>query len=918
VRLVGRDAEQRRVDEVLTAATSGRSGVLVVRGEAGIGKSALLDWAAQQAPPGALLARTTGVESGGEVPFRGLAELLAPLLVDLDDLPAAQAAALRTALGVADGPALEPLEVGLATLSLIGAAAEGAVLVALVDDAQWLDDASLSALLFAARRLDAERVALLVATRPDGPQDLRLPEVALAGLDPEHAAILLEPFCLAAAVVPRLVASTAGNPLALLQLPASLSALQRSGLEPLPDPLPVAPRIELAFGERIARLPAAAQGVLALAAADDDSDLAPVAAASALLGLALDDVEPAEADGLLQLEPGRFRFCHPLARAAAYQSIDAGRRVELHRALADALAGDAQRRAWHLAASSEPPDDAVADELERCAAAAAFRGARVAQSRALAAAARLASQPTRRAELLLEAGRGAFASGALARAKQLFDEALPLAGDPLLRAAVQKQRARVLDFEARSDEAEELLLAEVAALQERDPESAADLLALTANIHFGNYRPRAALDLAARSRELPRAGHRGDRAELTWAWACIQCGRSDEGDAAAARFAAAREADPSLRFAVDISIALIWSERYEQAARLLDREIDANRAASDHWMLVIALGYRAELEVRLGRPLPAAAAELEALSLIEGLDDSAAEPSSLSTLVVAEALAGHEAEARRHGERCRELCDRYAYEGARMHVDAGLAHLALALGRPQDAIELLVPGAERARRDGLVDPCVVPLAAGDLVEAHLVAGDARAAHEALADLERRARQTRRRAAAADLARLRLALAADDELDRRYAEAMVAHDRHPSPLERARTRLWYGRRLLRAGRPDEALASLRSARSAFDEAGARLWSRQADGLLAEAGELGDERPPTAAELLTARELQVALAVGRGATSRAAASALLLTPRTVEFHLANAYAKLGVRSRSQLARRLSSDGLLALAAPARAHG
>ena len=390
--LHGRRAECDALERLLADARRSRSGVLVVRGEAGAGKSALLEHAAGRAG-GMTVLRAGGVESEAELPYAALHQLLRPVLGLAGRLPGPQAAALGGALGLGppDGRGRDDrFLVSVAVLSLLGEAAEERPVLCLVDEAQWLDGSSAEALTFAARRLDAEGVVCLFAARDGDPRDFPapgLPELRLQGLGPEPAAALLAGagVDLPAEVVGRLVERTGGNPLALLELPGSLEPDQLAGRAPLEDVLPLTARLERTFGERVRRLPDGARTLLLVAAAETTGDPAVVLRAGGRLGVEPATLDQAEAAGLVRTGDGRLQFRHPLVRSAAYQTATLAARQAAHRALAGVLAGEdsADQRAWHLAAATVGPDEQVAAELERSADRARRAGAHAAAAAAL-------------------------------------------------------------------------------------------------------------------------------------------------------------------------------------------------------------------------------------------------------------------------------------------------------------------------------------------------------------------------------------------------------------------------------------------------------------------------------------------------------------------------------------------------------
>ncbi|MFC5835468.1 ATP-binding protein, partial [Nonomuraea insulae] len=387
--LHGRERECALIAGLLDGARDRRSGVLVLRGEAGIGKSALLDFAAAQAT-GLRVLRGGGVESEAELPYAAAHQLLRPVSDRLAAIPSGQAVALRGAFGLGDPVDGDRFLVSVAVLSLLSEVAEEGPLVCLVDDAHWLDGASADVLAFVARRLEAEGVVLLLAVReedpgPGSPDPLGprrplagLPELRLRGLEPEAARALLAErtsVALTPQVAALLVASTAGNPLALLELPGSLSAEQLAGVRPLPDRLPVGEVVEQVFLDRVRHLPAPAQTLLLIAAAEESGEIGLVLRAAQALDVAPEALDEAESAGLVRVEGGVLTFRHPLVRSAVYRGATFLRRRAVEQTLAAMLVDrDSDRRAWHLAAAATGPDEAVAEELELSAGRASRRG----------------------------------------------------------------------------------------------------------------------------------------------------------------------------------------------------------------------------------------------------------------------------------------------------------------------------------------------------------------------------------------------------------------------------------------------------------------------------------------------------------------------------------------------------------------
>ena len=464
--LWGRDAERAVIAEVLDDARRSRSGALVLWGEAGVGKSALLDDARAHAGDMRVLAGA-GVEWEAQLPFSALHQLLRPVVGRLEALPAPQADALRGALGLGQSRGADRFLVYLATLTLLADAAEDRPLLCVIDDAHWLDGASAEALLFVARRLRAEAVAVLFAAREGDVRRFHaegIPELRLGGLSAETAAGLLDRSVrvrLSAEVRDRLFEGTAGNPLALLELPGALSEAQLSGAEPLIDPLPVSARVERAFLARARRLPDQTQRLLLVAAADDTSTLAVVLAAAQRLGLDADALDDAERAGLVRAHGVQLELRHPLVGSAIYQAAPLSQRRAVHRALAEVLDGETEldRRAWHRAEASIEPDASIGEELEQAARRAHARSAVAAASHAFERAAGLTSDTAERGRRLTAAAESAWWAGRLERTAALVERARPLADGPIQRAEIGRWQGLVEATAGIPADAYELLLA---------------------------------------------------------------------------------------------------------------------------------------------------------------------------------------------------------------------------------------------------------------------------------------------------------------------------------------------------------------------------------------------------------------------------------------------------------------------------
>lgn len=908
--LLGREQERQAIERLLEAARRGAGGALLVLGEPGVGKSALLCYAAERAA-GMALVRARGLESEAELAFAGLSELLRPLLCRLPALSAAQRSGLEGALALGEASPADRFVAYAATLSLLAAAAEHEPLVVLVDDAHWLDSSSLAALCFTARRLGADRIAILFAARAGEQQDLEasgLPELRLAGLAAQAAAGLLARAAdgeIAAQVTARLIAGSAGNPLALVELPRLLSAAQLRGQEPLPEPLPLGPGLEPAFRRRIEALPAATGRALVVAAASDGA-LAQIAAALAALALSVRALEPAEADGLVEIAAGRLEFRHPLLRSAAYQRASANERRQAHAALAEALRGErtAARRAWHLAAAALSPDEQVAGALEQAAQEARGRGAPGEAGRTLAAAARLTPEPQRRARRRLAAGQSLNLAGRPDEAAALLEQAVGDTEDPRLHAEIQHLRGQIEMFSGSATAARQLLLSEAAAIEARDPAKAVLILADGAGTLLMDGRVYEVREAAERMYRLaePLGGIPAQASELVMAQALTLSGETSQALASMRRGESLLEGGGLAEKAwlsAGIAHFISWLEQTDDARDMISGFIDEARTASAVGLLPWPLAVLCNIEFRRGDWAAAYAAGSESVRLAEETGQRNEISISLVWLGRLEAARGIERECRAHLERALDTAALTGGDSIRHVANAALGLLELGLGRTDEAIRRLEVTECFERDQGLRQPTVAQ-AAPDLIEAYARAGRLSDAESTLQDLERQADETQGRWAAAVAARCRGLLADEQHFERDFEQALSLHEQVPQPFERARTELCFGERLRRARRRSHARDQLRAALASFERLGAVPWAEKARRELAASGERLERAASRGRDQLTPAELQVALAVATGASNQEVAAALFVSRRTVEAHLNRIYRKLAIRSRSELTR------------------
>lgn len=921
--LVGRDTECRDIDELLELARQGRSRALLLRGEAGIGKTALLRYAAGRAT-GMTVLSARGIQSESEIPFSGLLELLRPLLGKLDALPDRQATALAGALAIGPPTGADPFAVAAATLSLVAAAAVEAPLLVIVDDLQWVDTSSSEAMLFAARRLGAEPAALLFAMR-DGegaaPASPGIPVRHVTGLDRAASHALLsaqvgEP--VPEEVAERLFVQTGGNPLALIELPGLLPHGLRAGSEALGDqPLPVSAGLERAFARQVAALPDGAQAALLIAAANDAPDVDPVLGALRVLGLGTPDLEAAEVAGLVASNGLRLEFRHPLVRSAVYYGADAPRRREAHRALAAALDDDADenalRRAWHLAAATLGHDEAVASLLDAAAAAARRRGGFAAAARAWERAGRLSTSDAQARRLLAAAEAWQLANH-YDHAVSLLDEASLLTRDRLLLAEIEHLRGRIDTWRGPALEACERLRAVAEDLREGFPEQAARILTDAAPAAITGGDLRRALLMAERA--LPLALPVGGTLELL---AALQLGkvRILTGDVP--------NGYPHVMRAVELldgdgppaddgelvqcAPALLTVEEYDLTDRILAAFIAAQRAANAAGLLAYSLAAQAELEVRTGRWAAAAANGSEAVQLAREAGQDGQLSYNLARLARLEAAQGRDDSCRTDVARALSLAERHSFGSTLPFAHSALGLLELGRGRLSEAIRHLEQTASLWSAEGFREPGRLEWQ-GDLVEAYARSGLRDDAERVLEELEDQAGACRRPGrdgrpdtactlAHAVAARCRGLLASEGDAPALFESALAWHAWTATPFEHGRTRLCLGEQLRRAGRRLDARVHLAAALETFDRLDADPWGDRARAELAATGERVEARRARPMEDLTAQELQVALLVAAGATNKEAGAALFLTPKTIEFHLAKIYRKLDLRSRTELA-------------------
>jgi DNA-binding CsgD family transcriptional regulator len=911
--LRGRQDECDVLDRLLKEVRTGQSQVLVVRGEAGVGKSALLEYVISSAF-GCRVSRAAGVEYEMELAYAGLHQLCVPMLGLSERLPAPQRDALETAFGLSAKATPDRFVVGLAVLGLLSEAAEEQPLICVIDDAQWLDRASALTIAFVARRLLAESVGLVFAERqPSETRELDgLPELLLGGLSASDARALLDsvwPGRLDEAVLNRVVAEAHGNPLALLELPRALTPAQLAGGFGFPDATPLANRIEQSFLRRLESLPDDTRRLLLTAAAEPVGDTTLLWRAADRLGLGPAAAEPAQTAGLIDF--GTFvRFRHPLVRSAVYQAAPLPDRHAVHLALAEATDPDTDpdRRAWHRAHAASGLDELLADELEGSAARAHARGGIAAAAAFLERAAELTPDSARRGRRALAAAQAKFESGAHEAAQELLSVAETCTLDGLQRARLARLRAQIVFALRRGSDAPPLLLDAAKQLEPVDAGLAREayLEALGAAIFAGRLNGRVGpREVAAAARGMPPGRQPPRATDLLLEGLGTQFTEGYVAGVAPLRRAltafgpdAGGDDDAFSRWfwlpwlvAGDLWDDEMWHELATRAVRLC-------RASGALTVLPLALGYRALVHVHAGEFAAASALTDEADAIQQATGNAPAKYASL----LLTAWRGVEAEA----------LDFFSWglENATARGEGrgvggwgyGTAVLYNGLGRYDAALA----GAQRAC--DYEDLGLFGFALVELVEAGARSG---AYDEAAAALQRLEERTG--AAGTDWglgvqAWARALLSDGQAAEPLYREAIERLERSRIAVHLARAHLVYGEWLRRENRRVDAREHLRAAHEMFSHAGAHAFADRAQRELAATGETARARTVETRDALTSQEAQIARLARDGLSNPEIGAQLFISPRTVQYHLRKVFQKLDITSRNQLGRlpegRLSS--------------
>jgi DNA-binding CsgD family transcriptional regulator len=910
--LHGRDLELARLSALIEDARQGHAGSVVVQGEPGVGKSALLAEVLSAVTDVRVL-RTQGLESESPLAFAALQRLLRPILDLVERLPGPQTHALRVAFGEEAGT-VEPFLVAVATLSMLSEAAEEQPVVCVVDDAHWLDSASMDALLFATRRLEADRVAMLFAARdtddrtfaPEG-----LPIVRLAGLDAasvrallaENASVVVAP-----EVTDRLFTDTGGNPLALVELPTGLSAAQLRGSAPLPQQLMLTTGVERVFLDRCRRLSAAAQTLMLVAVADDTGHLTTVERAASALGVGPDAVAEAERSGLLVISEGSVTVRHPLVRSAVYQAATALERRAAHRALAGALGSleDSDRATWHRAAAADGPDEDLVDALDDVGVRAERRGGYRAAADAYERAADLTVDPLAKADRQLAAARNAWASGQAARSSGLLSTARERADDPLLLADIDRLRGRIAVNLGSAADAHRIFTRAAEQVAAHDPVRALEMAVAAAVAHSHGVDSGAritpdTIDVKVSFQDAPRTR-------------CLkQLLVSTRHDIAGDRAAALTELHGALEIAVSAPDTLrdldLLGNLGNAALHLGDDDahrhfyalmLSTARANADGMAVLYALQRLSfgqyvggqwtalrnsseeavALSLSVGQPALTAAPQawLTLLAALEGRPDYDERLAALEDVVAAHPPVGILAQpvedVTRWAKSVRALLGGDA-TGA-LHHFRQMRLPALKLMVAQDRIDAAVRGDDRAQAETWVEDLDEFAAGTALPWAQAAAAFGRAMTSEHDDVGEGSRVS--------------------EL---FETSLAHHAAANRPYDRARVQLTYGALLRRSRRRVVARRHLRAALDTFEDLHADPLAERARQELRASGETARKRDPSTQLDLTPMELKVAELVRQGLSNKEVAAQCWVSPRTVAFHLRNVFTKTGVTSRAELA-------------------
>jgi DNA-binding CsgD family transcriptional regulator len=906
--LVGREPEQQQIAALVAGARVRQSGVLVLCGDAGIGKTALLEHSALHGGEMRVL-RTSGNEHESGLGFAGLHQLLLPALDLVDQLPGPQRDAIVVALMLDDGPTPERFAVAAAALTLLSRYAEEAPLLLLVDDAHLLDTPSAETLGFVARRLVADPIALLISLRPE-PDVLApfagLPTLELAGIDLVAATALLaetmdEPP--PSDVTARLHHATEGNPLALVELARGTERIDQISPE---VPLPLSETVARAFARRVSGLSGKSQRALLLAAVAD-GDLSTISGAASALDTDVELLTEAEAAGLLRLRLGRAEFRHPLVRSAIYSAADPALRRQSHRAVAAALPHSSlDRRAWHLSEACVGPDDAVADALAETAARARARGAYGAATAALARSAELTYGQAERGKRLFLAGDSAWLAGHVSQADQLLSQSAALVSEPVLLSEIDGVRGNLALRTGSLRDARALLMRAAMRAESFDADATVALLAdaITACFYLCDTQSGLmAADTVERLLDSCRTEMARTRGRMAVGMARILAG--GDGVAWIRTAVTSMVEDPALfedpRRPDWLVIGTLFLRESAAGRDLIARVVSEQRARTALGALPNLLFHTARDDATTEHWSAAVRAFDEGIALAREIGQTTDLAASLAGLAWLQARMGR-------GQACRENCAEveslareYDIALAELWVFFALGDLHAASGDPAAAVRYYKDLEATMNRIGFGDVDVSP--GPELAEAQLRCGDIGGAVVTARDYADRARKKGQPWALARAHRAMALITADAaERNALFESALELHQGSLDLYEEARTRLAYGGSLRRDKSRVAARPHLRLALEQFERLEAQPWADLSADELAATGERAHRGGESRLAILTAQEMRVAALLADGATTKEAAAVLFLSPKTVEYHLRHAYQKLGISSRRELTELL----------------
>ena len=859
--------------------------------------------------------RAVGLELESELPFAGLHQLLGPLLPSVAELPSRQREVLESALAIGPSVTHDGLAVAAGVLGVLAGAAQRSPLLVVIDDAQWIDSGSFDAVLFAFRRLRDERIALVVGSRLEGTVPVVRPgdflEIGLHPLDMHSARLLVSehtPSPLDHATVDRLVALGGGVPLALIELARSGGSIDPGSFGTADSPNSITPLVDRLFGQRIRELTSSVATATLLAALDEPTEQDAFLRAGQILGVTPSDWEEAERASVLRIADGRVDFHHPLLREAVLSAASPEARRRAHLAIAEAMEarGDADRAVTHRGAGTIGADEALAAKLEQAAERHRDRAGHIAAARALVQSSRLSPTATESARRLLLAADDARRGGEPGWAESLAVEVRRASPDPLLRARAELIQAHIEARRGSTDAA----LGRYQRVADQVSRVAPDLAALaltyasSAAAVVGDMS--GALRVALRADAMPRDQLSEETViamRETLGVALALTGDARRAHPLLSEVATWYERQPDRVGAEYVAEALTWLGDFARVRRLLDDLAADARGLGAPGLLIQTLALRADLGYRTGDWSAAIGDASEAVSLAEDCGQPVLLAYSLAVLAILEAGTGADG-ARATAERALEGGREHGLHVVEESACFALAVVELAAGNPEAALVELEPVAAAAADGGRGEPAM-SLWPAELIEA-LIVVDRRAEADVVLDrLEAQGARTGGAWAQGVAARYRGVLADEETLDAVFTTAIEHHRNVGMPFELARTRLCYGQRLRRSGRRIAARAEIREALSTFRSLNASTWVARAERELAGSGERLRHAAVSDRDALTSQELQIARLIAAGVTNREAAADLFLSPKTIETHLTRIYRKLGIRSRSQLASRMSSD-------------